>query len=143
MRRILAAVLMAGVLSVAACTRSEPGAPTGTPSPPFQGDPPQDAYLYKGETGSYGGTMVLELQTDIGTFNVVRATDNITTYLLWYHVFRCPIDFLNGGAGADDLGRGAAGVPEPGGFPRAGGRGGTAVARLRAAAAGRVAHGGR
>jgi peptide/nickel transport system substrate-binding protein len=97
MRRILASVLMAGLLSIASCTRSEPAAPTGAPNPPFQGDPPQEAYLYKGETGSYGGTMVLGLQTDIGTFNVIRATDDITAGLLWYHIYRTPIDFLNGG----------------------------------------------
>ncbi|HET9529405.1 MAG TPA: ABC transporter substrate-binding protein, partial [Blastocatellia bacterium] len=97
MRKTLAAVLIAGMLTVAACTDSGSVAgPTGSPNPPFEGDPPQDAYLYKGETGTYGGTMVLGLQTDVGTFNVIRATDDITAGLLWYHIYRTPIDYRNG-----------------------------------------------
>ena len=96
MRNIVAAVVMTAMIVAAGCRGGAPSGGSGTPNPPFQGDPPQDKYVYQGEEGSYGGTLVLELPNDIRTLNVIRATDNISTYVLWYHVSRCLIDFRNG-----------------------------------------------
>lgn len=96
MRNIVAAVVMTAMIVAAGCRGSAPSVASGTPNPPFQGEPPQEAYVYQGDTGSYGGTLVLELPNDIRTLNVIRATDNISTYVLWYHVTRCLIDFRNG-----------------------------------------------
>lgn len=87
---------MTAMLAAAACTGSAPRVASGKPDPPFEGEPPQDVYKYTGETGVYNGTLVLELPNDIRTLNVIRATDNITTYVLWYHVYRCLIDLRNG-----------------------------------------------
>jgi len=96
MRNIVAAVVMTAMIVGAGCREGTPSVASGTPNPPFQGDPPQDKYVYQGEEGAYGGTLVLELPNDIRTLNVIRATDNISTYVLWYHVSRCLIDFRNG-----------------------------------------------
>ncbi|HWP44715.1 MAG TPA: ABC transporter substrate-binding protein, partial [Blastocatellia bacterium] len=36
------------------------------------------------------------LQNDVGSLNVINATDDVTAGLLWYHIYRTPVDFLNG-----------------------------------------------
>jgi peptide/nickel transport system substrate-binding protein len=96
MRKIIVVALMAVMIGGVACTRGKQPESAGVPNPPFEGDLPQDVYISKAEPGTYGGTMVLELTNDLRTLNVIRATDNISTYMLWYHVHRCLIDFRNG-----------------------------------------------
>jgi peptide/nickel transport system substrate-binding protein len=96
MKRIIVTLVMTAMIGAAGCRGGATGGATGSPNPPFQGEPPQDAYVFEGEPGVYGGTMVVELVGDLRTLNIIRATDNIATYLLWYHVFRCLIDYQNG-----------------------------------------------
>ncbi len=97
MRNIVAAVVMTAMIVAAGCQGGAPRVASGTPNPPFQGDPPQDAYKYTGEPGVYGGTMVLSTPDDPKTFNIIRATDNTSADVLWFNVFRCPVDYRNGG----------------------------------------------
>ena len=97
MRNIIVAVVMTAMIVAAGCKGGAPGAASGTPNPPFQGEPPQDVYTYPGETGVYGGTLVLSVPDDPKTFNIIRVTDNATADMLWFHVFRCPVDYRNGG----------------------------------------------
>lgn len=101
MRNIVAAVVMTAMIVAAGCGRGGPSEATGTPNPPFQGDPPQDAYIYNGETGIYGGTLVLSEPEDPKTFNIIRATDAPTADIVWFNVFRCPVDYRNGDARPD------------------------------------------
>jgi peptide/nickel transport system substrate-binding protein len=97
MRNIVAAVVMTAMIVAAGCRGGAPSVASGTPNPPFEGDPPQDAYKYSGETGVYGGTIVLSEPDDPKTFNIIRATDGSTADVLWFNVFRCPVDYRNGG----------------------------------------------
>ncbi|MFP5264871.1 MAG: ABC transporter substrate-binding protein [Blastocatellia bacterium] len=97
MKRIIVAMVMTAMIAATGCRGGVAGGPSGTPNPPFQGEPPQDPYIFQGEPGVYGGTMVVELVGDLRTLNIIRATDNMATQLLWYHVFRCAIDYQNGG----------------------------------------------
>lgn len=97
MRNFVVAVVMTAMIVSAGCRGSSSGAVSGTPNPLFQGDPPQDAYKYDGETGVYGGTMVIALPDDLKTFNIIRASDTASADVLWYNVFRCPVDYRNGG----------------------------------------------
>jgi peptide/nickel transport system substrate-binding protein len=97
MRNLIVAVVMTAMIVAAGCKGGGPVGASGTPNPPFQGEPPQDAYVYPGETGVYGGTMVLSVPDDPKTFNIIRVTDNATADVLWFHVFRCPVDYRNGG----------------------------------------------
>jgi peptide/nickel transport system substrate-binding protein len=97
MRNIVVAVVMTAMIVSAGCRGGSSGGVSGTPNPPFQGEPPQDAYKYTGETGAYGGTMVLSTPDDPKTFNIILASDTATADVLWFNVFRCPIDFRNGG----------------------------------------------
>jgi peptide/nickel transport system substrate-binding protein len=101
MRKIVVAAVMTAMIVSASCRGGSSGGVSGTPNPPFQGDPPEDAYKYPGETGVYGGTMVLSLPDDIKTFNIIRASDTATADVLWYNVFRCPVDYRNGGKPPD------------------------------------------
>ena len=96
MRNIVAAVVMTAMIVAAGCRGDATSVASGTPNPPFQGDPPQDVYKYNGETGSYGGTLVLSVQDDPKTFNIIRATDAPTADVVWFNVFRCPVDYRNG-----------------------------------------------
>ncbi|HEX8090080.1 MAG TPA: ABC transporter substrate-binding protein, partial [Blastocatellia bacterium] len=96
MKKIIVAMVMTAMIAAAGCRGGAAGGPTGTPNPPFQGEPPLDPYVFQGEPGVYGGTMVVELVGDLRTLNIIRATDNMATQLLWYHVFRCLIDYQNG-----------------------------------------------
>jgi len=97
MKKIAVAVVMTAMILAAGCRSSGPGGATGVPNPPFEGEPPEDAYKYSGETGVYGGTLVLSTPDDPKTFNIIRGTDTATADVLWYNVFRCPIDYRNGG----------------------------------------------
>ncbi|HXG93928.1 MAG TPA: ABC transporter substrate-binding protein [Blastocatellia bacterium] len=88
MKKIIVVALTVALVLAAGCKRSKRNRddiPAGQP-----------VYTYQGEVGTPGGTLVLELQTNISTLNVITATDNITTYVLWYHLYRCLIDFRNG-----------------------------------------------
>jgi len=96
MRNIVVAVVMTAMIVATGCGGGAPSVASGTPNPPFEGDPPQDAYKYNGETGSYGGTLVLSVQDDPKTFNIIRATDAPTADVVWFNVFRCPVDYRNG-----------------------------------------------
>jgi peptide/nickel transport system substrate-binding protein len=97
MRRLYLCVALAVLVLIAACKPGASGGPSGTPNPPFAGDVPQDAYVFQGEPGVYGGQLVLDLKNDPVTFNIVNVVDENSAYLLYYHVFRWLIDFRNGG----------------------------------------------
>lgn len=96
MNRRVAPVALALLLGLAACARPEPAGVAGQPNPPFEGDPPEEAYVYKGEPGSYGGTLTLATANDMRTFNVITAAESASNDILWGHVFRCLIDYRNG-----------------------------------------------
>lgn len=96
MRNIVAAVVMTAMIVAAGCRGGAPNVANGTPNPPFQGDPPQDAYKYTGEPGVYGGAIVLSTPDDPKTFNIILASDTATADVLWFNLFRCPIDYRNG-----------------------------------------------
>jgi peptide/nickel transport system substrate-binding protein len=96
MRKFIATLVVALLVAVAACNGARERKQTGEPNPPFEGDPPQERYIYNGETGSYGGQMVLPLPDDPKTFNIVRATDTASADVLWVHLFRCLVDYRNG-----------------------------------------------
>ena len=91
MRNIVVAVVMTAMIAATGCGGRAPSVASGTPNPPFEGEPPEDAYKYNGETGSYGGTLVLSVQDDPKTFNIIRATDAPTADVVWFNVFRCPV----------------------------------------------------
>lgn len=97
MRNSVAAVVMIAMIVVAGCGRGASGVASGTPNPPFQGEPPQDAYKYVGETGTYGGALVLSVGDDPKTFNIILASDTASADVLWFNIFRCPVDYRNGG----------------------------------------------
>lgn len=96
MRKFILCAAIFVLIANAACWRNGSGGKRGTPVPPFEGEAPQDAYLFKGTPGIYGGQLVLDLKNNPASFNVITATDENTAYLLWYHVFRWLIDFRNG-----------------------------------------------
>ena len=97
MRNVVAAVVMMALIAGAACKNTSTSTTSGTPNPPFQGDIPQDVYKFTGEPGTYGGTMVLSVPDDPKTFNIILASDTASADVLWYNVFRCPVDYRNGG----------------------------------------------
>ena len=97
MKKIAVAVVMTAMIVAAGCRGSGPSVASGSPNPPFEGEPPQDAYKYTGDAGVYGGTIVLSLADDLKTFNIILASDSVTADVLWYNVFRCPVDYRNGG----------------------------------------------
>jgi peptide/nickel transport system substrate-binding protein len=88
MKRLIAVALMTALIAVVGCRKGPQGGDNVAPAAPV--------YTFEGEAGTPGGSLVLELPKDIKTLNVIRATDNITTYVLWYHMYRCLIDFRNG-----------------------------------------------
>jgi peptide/nickel transport system substrate-binding protein len=101
MRKIILAAAMSALIAAAACTTRTTPTSSGQPNPPFEGEPPQDAYVSRCEPGRYGGEMVLELFADPTSFNVTFAADEHTTYVLWYHVHRCLVDYNNADAQYD------------------------------------------
>lgn len=97
MKKTVVAVVMTAMIAVAGCKVGAPGGASGVPNPPFEGDVPQDVYKYPGETGVYGGTLVGSVPDDPKTFNIILASDNATADVLWFNIFRCPVDYRNGG----------------------------------------------
>ena len=97
MRNIVAALVMTAMIVAAGCGGNAQRGVSGTPNPPFEGEPPQDVYKYTGEPGSYGGTIVLSIPDDPKTFNIILASDTASADVLWFNIFRCPIDYRNGG----------------------------------------------
>ncbi|HSF25358.1 MAG TPA: ABC transporter substrate-binding protein [Blastocatellia bacterium] len=96
MKKIAVAAVIAALVATAACNSSGPARTSGVPNPPFQGNPPQDVYVYEGETGVHGGSLVLATPDDLSTYNIVLATDNATADVIWFNVFRCLVDYRNG-----------------------------------------------
>ncbi|HSB07990.1 MAG TPA: ABC transporter substrate-binding protein [Blastocatellia bacterium] len=94
---IVAVVVMTAMIAGAGCKVGAPGGASGTPNPPFQGDLPRDVYKYTGESGIHGGTLVTSVPDDPKTFNIILASDNASADVLWFHIFRCPVDYRNGG----------------------------------------------
>src|SRR2546423_9238469 len=101
MRKSLICAALSALIALTACKPGSVSGPSGTPNPPFAGDLPQDAYVFQGEPGVYGGQLVLDLKNDPATFNIINVTDENSAYLLYYHVFRWLIDFRNGGEPPD------------------------------------------
>jgi len=97
MRKAFICAALSALMALVACKPGGVGGPSGTPNPPFAGDLPQDAYVFQGEPGVYGGQLVLDLKNDPASFNIINITDENSAYLLYYHVFRWLIDFRNGG----------------------------------------------
>ncbi|HLG16702.1 MAG TPA: ABC transporter substrate-binding protein [Blastocatellia bacterium] len=95
-KSIVAAIAAAVLVASAACKNGGAPGSSGVANPPFRGDPPQDAYVYQGEPGVYGGQLVLSLPSEMKTFNVIAAVESSSNDVLWYHVFRCLVDFRNG-----------------------------------------------
>jgi peptide/nickel transport system substrate-binding protein len=95
MRKSIATILLALLFAVAACNGSKPKQ-TEVPNPPFEGSPPTEPYVYKGETGIYGGQIVLAVPDDPKTFNILRGTDTASADILWVNLFRCLVDYRNG-----------------------------------------------
>ena len=96
MKKIAVAGLITAIIAIAACTTNRSAATSGVPNPPFQGEPPQEAYVYNGPTGAYGGRLVLATPDDLTSYNIIRATDNATADVIWFNVFRCLVDYRNG-----------------------------------------------
>ena len=96
MRNVVAAVVMMALIAGAGCKNTSTSTSSGTPTPPFQGEIPQDVYKYTGEPGIYGGTIVLSVPDDPKTFNIILASDTASADVLWYNIFRCPVDYRNG-----------------------------------------------
>jgi peptide/nickel transport system substrate-binding protein len=96
MKRIIVVAVMIALMAIAACKPGASGGATGAPNPPFLGEPPEEAYVFQGEPGVYGGQLVLELKNDPRTFNILLASDENTAFLLQYHVNRWLIDYRNG-----------------------------------------------
>src|SRR5262245_24122261 len=97
MKNLVAAILSCALIAVSGCRGGAPRTASGTPNPPFEGEPPQDAYKYTGDTGVYGGSLVLSIPDEMQTFNIILASDTASADVLWFNVFRCPIDYRNGG----------------------------------------------
>jgi peptide/nickel transport system substrate-binding protein len=96
MKRCVACVVLATLIASAACFQNGQRGATGVPDPPFEGAPPEDAYVYNGEPGAYGGTLTLATANDMKTFNVILAAESASNDILWVHLFRCLIDYRNG-----------------------------------------------
>jgi peptide/nickel transport system substrate-binding protein len=96
MKRVIVVAVMIALFAISACKPGAQGGSAGTPNPPFQGEPPEDVYVFEGEPGVYSGQIVLELKNDPKTFNILLASDENTAFLLQYHVNRWLIDYRNG-----------------------------------------------
>ncbi|MBI3652227.1 MAG: ABC transporter substrate-binding protein [Acidobacteria bacterium] len=92
--------LIAALTFVSSCSGGK-NKTTGTPDPPFQGEAPQEAYISQSEPGIYGGQLVIAQPNDMQKFNVITADDVASTDILWYHVFRCLVDYRNGDKNPD------------------------------------------
>jgi peptide/nickel transport system substrate-binding protein len=82
-KRAVAFAVVSLVALAAACTQSGgpggPGGPSGVPSPPFEGDPPEEAYVFKGTPGTYGGTLVFSAISDPKSWNPITSSESSTT----------------------------------------------------------------
>src|SRR5262245_4490029 len=96
MRNIVVAFVMTAIIVAGGCRSGTSRLASGTPNPAFEGEPPVDAYKFTGEAGVHGGTMVLSEPDDPKTFNIILASDNATADVLWFNVFRCPVDYRIG-----------------------------------------------
>lgn len=102
MKKFIPFFLVAILLAASSCKSGSPGPQrSGTPDPPFQGQTPQDAYRFEGEAGIYGGQLVMAQPNEPKRFNVITASEVASTTVLYYHLFRCLIDYKNGGATPD------------------------------------------
>jgi peptide/nickel transport system substrate-binding protein len=90
------AFLLAAFTTNAGCQRGRVDSGTGTPTSTFQGQLPEEPYVYTGEPGAYGGTLVLAQPEDLNTFNPILATATSSSDVLLYHLFRSLIDYRNG-----------------------------------------------
>src|ERR1044072_1186123 len=97
---ILLITLLMLVLSSLCCTSPKPDL-SGTANPPFEGAPPEDAYISQSAPGIYGGQFVMAIPNEPRTFNVITANELSSTNVLYYHIFRPLIDYRNGGPDPD------------------------------------------
>src|SRR5258708_5939134 len=95
MKKFLILVL-AAILLAPGCQPKKPRGGSGAPDPPFQGTAPQEAYVFSGEPGVYGGAMVLAEPDDLTSFNPIRISDQHSSDVVWVNLYRCPIDYRNG-----------------------------------------------
>ncbi|MCC6745426.1 MAG: ABC transporter substrate-binding protein [Acidobacteria bacterium] len=73
-----------------------PGAgPTGVANPPFEGEPPAEPYVYEGETGVYGGMLVIPTAQDPKSFNGLTAGETSTTGIVNGPIYSALIGFDN------------------------------------------------
>lgn len=93
--------LLIFVVSSSSCKSPGDSPSSGTPNPPFEGTPPQDAYVFQGEPGVYGGQWVMALPNEPKRFNILTAVETSSIAVLQYYVFRPLVDYLNGGATPD------------------------------------------
>jgi peptide/nickel transport system substrate-binding protein len=97
MKKPLLVCILVLLTTAVSCSQGQRQRASGTPNPPFEGNPPQEPYVFQGEVGKYGGQIVLALPDDMKTFNIIRATETASADVLWVHVFRCLVDYRNGG----------------------------------------------
>jgi peptide/nickel transport system substrate-binding protein len=97
MKKFILLFLLAALTIASSCKRDEQKQLTGNPDPPFQGDVPQEAYKFEGEPGTYGGQLVMAQPNEPKRFNVITAGEVSSVAVLYYHLFRCLIDYKNGG----------------------------------------------
>jgi peptide/nickel transport system substrate-binding protein len=88
-------------MTLASSCGPKPVPSSGNPDPPFQGAPPQEPYVFEGEPGLYGGQLIMAQPNDPKRFNVITASENSSIAVLYYHLFRCLIDYRNGGDNPD------------------------------------------
>ena len=53
--------------------------PTGVPNPPFEGEKPDEPFIFEGEPGTYGGMLVIPTAQDPKSFNGLLAGETSTT----------------------------------------------------------------
>ncbi len=53
--------------------------PTGVPNPPFEGEKPDEPFVFEGEPGTYGGMLVIPTAQDPKSFNGLLAGETSTT----------------------------------------------------------------
>lgn len=84
MKTRASALLVALIVSVlAGCGSPEVSmGPTGTANPPFEGEPPEEAYVFQGNPGTYGGTLVFSAISDPKSFNPITSAETSTTAII-------------------------------------------------------------
>jgi peptide/nickel transport system substrate-binding protein len=100
MKKSILIFLIATLIALASCG-PRTAKDSGVPDPPFQEAPPQEAYRFQGEPGIYGGQLVMAQPNDPKRFNVITASETTSLAVLYYHLFRCLIDYRNGGDNPD------------------------------------------